>query len=420
MALLLFQFCPVFAIGLLLLNGFAVLPVSAFVNEVGPDRLRLTVSPPAQVIITATKNAPVYLPCHAEADVDQNEWEVDSDMDLEQDMEEVDYESDANEEIDILNPPHLERKGFYEDTFDLHNLAHENVDPNGHDNVLEEEDEEYDEDEQSSRYRRSSYGRDELIEYVWYRNGLEFFSTAFQNQNHKQTHKGFRLFPNGTLKIPYNRQMSNISAGVYRCRANLTRSGSGSILSTESVVSVAYLERNNLLISENNTITASSQKPLVLHCPFESHPPANITWVVNKTQIVVNNYAIGPSENRYYQLQNGSLLVTDIRMSDAGRYRCNASNNFSAKTLRSYGYVVAIKPTSISNSAKRLLPRMQPQNMSIRAGSTLKINCAGESGRPRWTFIPRQGKIPINLTKACISASPKMKPEKRAFRCTSR
>ncbi|XP_062535649.1 uncharacterized protein LOC134204852 isoform X2 [Armigeres subalbatus] len=399
MALLLFRFCPVFAIGLLLLNGFAVLPASAFVNEAGPDRLRLTVSPPAHVIITATKNTPVYLPCHAEAVVDPNELGVDSDMDLDQDLDEVEYdENNGNEEVDILNPPHIERKGFYEDTFDLHNLAHENIDPNGHGNDLDEEaDEEYDEDDQSSRYRRSSYGRDELIEYVWYRNGLEFFSTAFQNQNHKQTHKGFRLFPNGTLKIPYNRQMSNISAGVYRCRANLTRHGSGSILSTESVVSIAYLERNNLLISENNTIMASTHQSLVLHCPFDSHPPANITWIVNRTQIIVNNYAVGPHENRYYQLQNGSLLVTDMHMSDAGRYRCNASNNFSAKTLRSYGYVVAIKPASTSNLANRLLPRMQPQNISIRAGSTLKLNCAGESGRPRWTFIPRQSKIPINL-----------------------
>ncbi|XP_021712907.1 uncharacterized protein LOC5567074 [Aedes aegypti] len=398
MALLLFRFYLVFAIGLLLLNGFAVLSVSAFVNEAGPDRLRLTVSPPAHVIITATKNTPVYLPCHAEADVHPNDWGVDSDMDVDQDMDEIEYENNANEEVDILNPPNLERQGFYEDSLDLHNLAHDNIDTNGHGNDLdEEEDEEYDEDEQSSRYRRSPYGRDELIEYVWYRNGLEFFSTAFQNQNHKQTHKGFRLFPNGTLKIPYNRQMSNISAGVYRCRANLTRHGSGSILSTESVVTIAYLERNNLLISENNTIIATTQKPLVLHCPFDSHPPANITWIVNKTQIVINNYATGPHENRYYQLQNGSLLVTDIRMSDAGRYRCNASNSFSAKTLRSYGYVVAVQQPSTSSSSNRLLSRMQPQNISIRAGSTLKLNCAGESNRPRWTFTPRQSKIPINL-----------------------
>ncbi|XP_065076985.1 uncharacterized protein plum isoform X2 [Ochlerotatus camptorhynchus] len=368
--------------------------LSAFVNEAGPDRLRLTVSPPAHVIITATKNTPVYLPCHAEADVDSNDW-TDSDMDGDLDMDDAEYENNANEEVDILNPPHIERQGLYEDTLELHHLAHDNINTNGNDNDLEEEDDEY-EDEQSSRYRRSSYGRDELIEYVWYRNGLEFFSTAFQNQNHKQTHKGFRLFPNGTLKIPYNRQMSNISAGVYRCKANLTRHGSGSILSTESVVTIAYLERNNLLISENNTIIANTQRPLVLHCPFDSHPPANITWIVNKTQIVIYNYANGPHENRFYQLHNGSLLISDIRPSDAGRYRCNASNNFAAKNLRSYGYVVAVQPPN-QKPQSRLLPRMQTQILNVRIGATLKLNCAGENGRPRWTFTPRQSKIPINL-----------------------
>ncbi|XP_058813868.1 protogenin [Topomyia yanbarensis] len=388
---LLFRYCPIFALGLLLLNGFIFISVSAFVNKAGPDRLRLTLSPPAHVIITATKNSPVYLPCHAEADIDPNDW-----ADSEMDMDDVEYENTANEEVDILQSPQIERQGFYEDTIDLNNLAHDNINTNTNDNDLEEEDE-YDEDN-SDRYRRSLYGRDDLIEYVWYRNGLEFFSTTFQNQNHKQTHKGFRLFPNGTLKIPYNRQMSNISAGIYRCKANLTRHGTGSILSTESVVTVAYLERDNALISGNNTVVTTAHGPLVLHCPFASHPPANITWMVNRTQILTNNYPLDAQENRFYQLQNGSLLLIDIKPSDAGRYRCNATNNYAAKNFRSYGYVVIVQSSSSTVAVERLLPRMQQQVQHVHVGSTLKLNCAGEMGRPRWTFTPRRGKIPIQLT----------------------
>lgn len=300
MALLLFRFCLVFAIGLFFLNGFAIPSVSAFVNSPGPDRLRLTVSPPAQVVIsTATKNSPVYLPCHAEANVDRKDW---SDSDMDQDPDEADYEDN----VDIMLRPDIER---YEDgdgaAVDLTSLTHDTVNPaTGHnrDNDLDGEDggeEEYDDETERrhqrrrrQRYRRALYGEDDLIEYVWFRNGLEFFSTAFQNQNHKQSHKGFRLFPNGTLKIPYNRQLSNISAGVYRCKANLTRHAAGTILSTESVVTIAYLERS--IVSENNTVVATAQQPLVLHCPFVSHPPANITWMVNKTQILFNNYAQAP------------------------------------------------------------------------------------------------------------------------------
>ncbi|XP_058467789.1 protogenin [Malaya genurostris] len=388
---LLFRYCPIFVLGLLFLNAFTDTSVSAFVNKAGPDRLRLTVSPPAHVIITATKNSPIFVPCHAEADIDPNDW-VDSEMD----MDDVEYENTANEEVDILQSPQVERQGFYEDTIDLNNLAHDNINTNNNDNDLEVEDE-YDEDS-ADRYRRSLYGREDLIEYVWYRNGLEFFSTSFQNQNYKQTHKGFRLFPNGTLKIPYNRQLSNISAGVYRCKANLTRHGTGSILSTESVVTVAYLERDNSLIFENNTVIATARRSLVLHCPFVSHPPANITWMVNRTQIIINNNALDAQENRYYQLKNGSLLLVGTKVSDAGRYRCNATNSYAAKNFRSYGYVVVVQTSSTTDTLERLLPRMQQQIQHIHAGSTLQLNCAGEMDNPHWTFTPRQGKIPIQLT----------------------
>ncbi|XP_055618473.1 protogenin [Toxorhynchites rutilus septentrionalis] len=393
MALLLFRFYLLFAIGLLLLNGFAILSVSAFVNKAGPDRLRLTVSPPAQVVIKAVKSSPIYLPCHAEAEIDSSDW-IDSDMD----MDDVDYENNGNEEVHILQSPHIERQRYYEDTLDINNLAHDNINNNNeNDKDLDEEDE-YDEDEEhSERYRRALYAREDFIEYVWYRNGLEFFSTAFQNQNHKQTHKGFRLFPNGTLRIPYNRQLGNLSAGVYRCKANLTRHGTGSILSTESVVSLAYLERNNAFISENNTIIANPQRSLVLHCPFVSHPPANITWMVNKTQINTNNNALGQLENRFYTLQNGSLLLTDVRPSDAGRYRCNATNSFAAKNTRSYSYIVVVQPTP-QKPLNKLLPRMQPKLQTVTAGSVLKLICAGFAGFPRWNFTPRGGKIPISLT----------------------
>ncbi|XP_038114256.1 uncharacterized protein LOC6044854 isoform X1 [Culex quinquefasciatus] len=411
MALLLFRFCLVFAIGLFFLNGFAIPPVSAFVNSPGPDRLRLTVSPPAQVVITATKNSPVYLPCHAEADVDsRNDWS-NSEMDAE--LDDGDYE-------DVVAAG---GGGLYEDAaLDLTSLAHDPVNPRHRDNDLDDEEEEEDDDEEydeeserrrqrrrRQRYRRALYSDDDLIEYVWFRNGLEFFSTAFQNQNHKQSHKGFRLFPNGTLKIPYNRQFSNISAGVYRCKANLTRHAAGTIMSTESVVTIAYLERHSTIISDNNTVVAAAQQPLVLHCPFVSHPPANVTWMVNKTQILFNNYAQSAQDTRrvkdhtcfhyrYYQLQNGSLLMADVRLSDAGRYRCNATNNFAAKAFRSYSYVVNVQPASTSvKSVDRLLPRMQQQIQHVRTGSTLKLNCASEAGRPRWTFTPRQGKIPISL-----------------------
>lgn len=99
---------------------------------------------------------------------------------------------------------------------------------------------------------------------------------------------------------------------------------------------------------------------------------------------------------RFYKLQNGSLLLTDIRPSDAGRYRCNATNSFAAKNMRSYSYIMVVHPT-MQKPLTKLLPRMQPERQSVTAGSVLKLNCAGIAGLPRWTFTPQNGKIPINL-----------------------
>lgn len=94
------------------------------------------------------------------------------------------------------------------------------------------------------------------------------------------------------------------------------------------------LERNNLLISENNTIIANTQRPLVLHCPFDSHPPANITWIVNKTQIFVYNYANGPHENRrvkglIYMLKhiafsNNITITTCLAITTSNKIELNA------------------------------------------------------------------------------------------------
>lgn len=92
------------------------------------------------------------------------------------------------------------------------------------------------------------------------------------------------------------------------------------------------------------------------------------------------------------------MLITDIRPSDNGRYRCNATNNFATKNFRSYGYVVVVQQNLETNPKGRLLPKMQHTVQNILAGSTLKLNCAGDKGRPQWAFTPRQGKIPIQLT----------------------
>uniref|UniRef100_A0A182SP37 Uncharacterized protein n=1 Tax=Anopheles maculatus TaxID=74869 RepID=A0A182SP37_9DIPT len=176
----------------------------------------------------------------------------------------------------------------------------------------------------------------------------------------------------------------------------------GSVLSTECTVSIAYLERDNRINFPNNTIVARANEPTVLPCPFQSYPAANITWSVNKTVLQLQTTFGSSKENRFFLLQNGSLLISDVQPMDMGRYRCNASNNYVTKNIRSTSVnlaVISIPPSSLTVEPKKrhLLPPLQPLHMSVRAGETLRLHCACYSCKPQWTFTPRQSEIPITL-----------------------
>ncbi|XP_058055584.1 uncharacterized protein LOC131206994 [Anopheles bellator] len=462
MALLSFRLSIVFTIGLLLLNGFtSESSVLAFVNEEGPERLRLIAAPPAHVMVTTgSRSSPVYLPCQAELDLGASDGIPNSsssygdeypnehtDEDDEEDGEDGGYDDDFGGAED--DEEEDDEGDFLPHTAPL--LNHNELVPNDErrrrpqprdyhpaDEPLSEKspidyaDEQQDVEErrQQRRYRRKRYVRApsrgfsgarspgagyygaSSFEYVWYRNDLEFLTTTFQNEHPGQTHKGFWLYENGTLRIPsYTRQNGNIVAGVYRCKASLaSRYGrhprQGTILSTETVVSIAYLERDNRIVFPNNTITSRPAVAIVLPCPFQSYPAANITWSLNKSVLPLYGNPGGTKENRYFVLQNGSLLISDLQLGDSGRYRCNATNNYVAKNVRSSSVNLLVMGTAIDTAAsgqgesvvQRLLPPLQEPVQAVMAGDTLRLHCTCYEGcKPQWTFLPHQSQIPIVL-----------------------
>uniref|UniRef100_A0A2M4A6F4 Putative neural cell adhesion molecule l1 n=2 Tax=Anopheles triannulatus TaxID=58253 RepID=A0A2M4A6F4_9DIPT len=471
MALLSFRLSIVFTIGLLLLNGFTSESPSvlAFVNTEGPERLRLIAAPPAHVIVTGTRNAPVYLPCQAELDPGMSDGIPNSssygdddypdehmDEDDEEDGEDEGYDEDfigqddedeeeveEGEEDETVDEegrfPSLSNNELVATDDDETGMKRSGITqqkknteakflPDGSELLPQEEEKENDEERTQpvQRHRRrkryvrapgrgfsgmsrsGGYYDGNSFEYAWYRNGHEFLTTSFQNQNQRQMHKGFRLYENGTLRIPYNRQNGNIAAGVYWCKATLVQQRGryqvqGSIRSTECVVSIAYLERDNRFNYPNNTITTRANIPIVLPCPFQSYPAANITWSLNKVALPLHGSV---RETRYFLLQNGSLLISDVQPSDSGRFRCNATNNYVAKNVRSTSMNLLVlldsgggSPLAGTNETKRvrLLPPLQELQQSVFAGDTLRLHCACYFCKPQWTFTPHQSQIPIAL-----------------------
>ena len=99
---------------------------------------------------------------------------------------------------------------------------------------------------------------------------------------------------------------------------------------------------------------------------------------------------------RLYLLKNGSLLITSLKSSDAGRYRCNASNTFAAKTTRSVIFTLAVKDLE-GEKKTGLYPRLQRQIQNVKAGETLRILCASYGEVILWTFTPKNSPIPIKI-----------------------
>lgn len=143
-------------------------------------------------------------------------------------------------------------------------------------------------------------------------------ATTFNNL----TTNGFRLNPNGTLRIQHSSQ----APGVYRCLANETRFGIGATLSNNVIVSTAGMSsafsriflnyenvivRNNLSYflqlaltrvvssaNSNQTIFAGIGESIVLNCPFRSHPEANFSWYVNQSTIFNNEISDTPTDTQ--------------------------------------------------------------------------------------------------------------------------
>ncbi|XP_031623954.1 uncharacterized protein LOC116341177 [Contarinia nasturtii] len=192
-----------------------------------------------------------------------------------------------------------------------------------------------------------------------------------------------QTFCNGTIKIAH----STIATAIYRCVAKTTKPDIGAIISKASKVETAVLERK----FDNLKLTAELGSSLVLNCAIESIPTANIQWYFNNG----TNINLDVAE-RYFQLNNGSLLIVNVMNQDYQTFRCSARNEFY-KDRKHIQFLLEVTHSITANNPM-LLPPLQNQDIFIANGQALNLYCALTSmatsrNAIRWTFTSRTEKM---------------------------
>ncbi|XP_066594612.1 protogenin-like isoform X2 [Prorops nasuta] len=196
----------------------------------------------------------------------------------------------------------------------------------------------------------------------------------------------------------------------YRCIAQ-TSSG-GLLRSAPTFIQIAEIA--HVFNESPEDITVQEGEVTRMSCQIDSIPSLpNITWLHNGKAVVLNHN----NSSKYSLVPPGVLYISATKLSDAGSYRCIATNDFLKKTKKSKeAKLTVISQLEIdkSRTSSSLYPQTSYKHW-LTNGSSLNLVCAA-SGYPSpfitWTFIPRyadnnstQPRIILNSTTGIVVLS---------------
>ncbi|PNI74343.1 IGDCC4 isoform 2 [Pan troglodytes] len=205
-------------------------------------------------------------------------------------------------------------------------------------------------------------------------------------------HDHLHLLPNGSLWLsqplaPNGSDESvpeavGVIEGNYSC---LAHGPLGVLASQTAVVKLATLADFSLhpesqTVEENGTAR--------FECHIEGLPAPIITW--EKDQVTL------PEEPRLIVLPNGVLQILDVQESDAGPYRCVATNSarqhFSQEALLS----VAHRGSLASTRGQDVVIVAAPENTTVVSGQSVVMECVASADPTPFVSWVRQDGKPIS------------------------
>ncbi|XP_038047943.1 roundabout homolog 1-like isoform X2 [Patiria miniata] len=147
---------------------------------------------------------------------------------------------------------------------------------------------------------------------------------------------------------------NNADVGTYQCVAS---NYLGDTYSNNATLEVTYIKDD--FRREPVSTEAEAGEPVVLECqPPRGYPEPTVTWSKDGEDVIVDG-------DRVKVLQDGNLMISQSRASDAGSYVCTASNQMGSRST---------EPAHLTVKAPPLL--VAPvQDTVVAPGTTVMIRC---------------------------------------------
>ncbi|XP_053498053.1 protogenin B [Ictalurus furcatus] len=176
------------------------------------------------------------------------------------------------------------------------------------------------------------------------------------------------FLPNGSLYLSsVSRGVEQSDEGFYQC---LARNKYGAILSQRARLTISSISS---FVNQPSPVVVNEGSVARFVCSVNANPPAIITWEVNQKALPLETARIAV-------LPNGVLQIHEVKLEDAGFYRCVATN--TASQLRSREAMLTVD--SVPGARPLMKPQIiaGPQNISASLHQTVVLECVAE-GNPR-------------------------------------
>ncbi|XP_039540111.1 protogenin A [Pimephales promelas] len=176
------------------------------------------------------------------------------------------------------------------------------------------------------------------------------------------------LLTNGSLFISdVESRKDKSDEGFYQC---LAQNKYGSILSQKARLTIASL---STFTQQPSSITVTDGSVTRFACKISATPPPIITWEFNRVTLPL-------ATERITVLPSGVLQIQGVEQTDAGSYRCVATNIASRRRSADATLTVTAAPSPRVPQRPRIIAG--PQNLTVAVHGSALLECVA-TGHPR-------------------------------------